>query len=193
MEKANEQRHQPMFNVDGEMPSAMDMIARLALSRFSIFKLLRMGISCFGVLANLILPYFLMNKFTKMTNASYYRQQHSFTPFMIVDFDPIPTQPDELADVVCPWDLEFVNVDKELLFELMLVSRLLQQKHDGNAIQAENFLDIKPLLELTCAKVASMIKGKTPDEIRDEFNIVNDFTPDEEAMIRQENKWCEEL
>lgn len=57
---------------------------------------------------------------------------------------------------------------------------------------AANYLDIKPLLDLTCATVASMIKGKTPEEIRKTFNIVNDFTPEEEAQVREENKWCEE-
>lgn len=44
-------------------------------------------------------------------------------------------------------------------------------------------MDIKPLLELTCAKIASLVKGKTTDQIRDEFNIVNDFTPEEEALV----------
>lgn len=53
-------------------------------------------------------------------------------------------------------------------------------------------MDIKPLLDLTCATVATMIKGKTPEEIRAHFNIVNDFTPAEEAQVREENKWCEE-
>eukprot|EP00501_MAST-03F_sp_TOSAG23-6_P001210 GSMAST32.ASY1.ANO1.1254.1 assembled CDS len=67
--------------------------------------------------------------------------------------------------------------DVELLFELIL---------------AANYMDIKSLLDLTCAKVASMIKGKTPEEIRKTFNIVNDFTPEEEAKVREENKWCEE-
>ena len=37
-------------------------------------------------------------------------------------------------------------------------------------------MDIKPLLDLTCATVASMIKGKTPEEIRLQFNIVNRAT-----------------
>jgi hypothetical protein len=32
-----------------------------------------------------------------------------------------------------------------------------------------------------------MIKGKTPEEIRKLFNIVNDFTPEEEAQIKKEN------
>merc|ERR1712182_80234 len=47
------------------------------------------------------------------------------------------------------WDVEYVDVDQEILFELIL---------------AANYLDIKPLLDLTCAKVASMIKGKTPGD-----------------------------
>ncbi|KAL8008911.1 putative S-phase kinase-associated protein [Plasmopara halstedii] len=42
-------------------------------------------------------------------------------------------------------------------------------------ILAANYMDIKSLLDLACAKVASMIKGKTPQEIRDTFNIVNDL------------------
>jgi len=37
-----------------------------------------------------------------------------------------------------------------------------------------------------------MIKGKTPDEIRKSFNSVNYFTTEEEAQVREENKWCEE-
>jgi len=48
-------------------------------------------------------------------------------------------------------------------------------------VMAANYLDIKPLLELSCAKVASLIKGKSVQEIRQFFNIENDFTPEEEA------------
>ncbi|CEL99351.1 unnamed protein product [Vitrella brassicaformis CCMP3155] len=88
-----------------------------------------------------------------------------------------PLKSTNLAEVVSEWDAEFVNVEQEVLFELIL---------------AANYLDIKPLLDLTCAKVASMIKGKTPEEIRKQFNIVNDFTPEEEAQVREENKWCED-
>ena len=35
----------------------------------------------------------------------------------------------------------------------------------------------------SCAKIASMIKGKNPEEIRDTFGIVNDFTPEEEMKV----------
>jgi len=82
-----------------------------------------------------------------------------------------------MAEVVSQWDADFVDVDQEILFELIL---------------AANYMDIKPLLDLTCAKVASMIKGKNPEQIRKTFNIVNDFTPEEEEAVRAENKWAEE-
>jgi S-phase kinase-associated protein 1 len=88
-----------------------------------------------------------------------------------------PLKSSNMAEVVQEWYANFVNVEQEVLFELIL---------------AANYMDIKPLLDLTCATVASMIKGKTPEEIRKTFNIVNDFTPEEEAQVREENKWCEE-
>lgn len=88
-----------------------------------------------------------------------------------------PLKSSNMSEVVQDWYANFANVEQEVLFELIL---------------AANYMDIKPLLDLTCATVASMIKGKTPEEIRKTFNIVNDFTPEEEAQVREENKWCEE-
>jgi len=88
-----------------------------------------------------------------------------------------PLKSPNMAEVVSQWDADFVDVDQELLFELIL---------------AANYMDIKQLLDLTCAKVASMIKGKNPEQIRRTFNIVNDFTPEEEAAVIAENKWAEE-
>ena len=41
--------------------------------------------------------------------------------------------------------------------------------------------------------VANMIKGKTPEEIRKTFNIRNDFTPEEEAKVRADNPWLEDV
>jgi len=78
---------------------------------------------------------------------------------------------DKRTDDIIPWDVEFCKVDQATLFELIL---------------AANYLDIKPLLDLTCKTVANMIKGKTPEEIRKTFNIKNDFTPEEEEQVRRE-------
>jgi len=78
---------------------------------------------------------------------------------------------------VSEWDAKFVEIEQEQIFALIL---------------AANYLDMKELLDLTCAKIASMIKGKNTEEIRKQFNIVNDFTPEEEAQIAEENRWVED-
>ena len=59
-------------------------------------------------------------------------------------------------------------------------------------IMAANYLDCPGLLNLSCKKVASMIKGKTPQEIRDTFGIEDDLTPEELEQIKNGNEWCDE-
>lgn len=95
---------------------------------------------------------------------------------------PTPAAADEetkekRSDDILPWDRDFCNVDQSTLFEMIL---------------AANYLNIQSMLDVTCKTVANMIKGKTPEEIRKTFNIVNDFTPEEEEAIKKENEWCED-
>lgn len=73
------------------------------------------------------------------------------------------------------WDREFVKMEKDELFDL---------------INAANFLNTKPLLDLCCQTVADIIKNMTVEDVRDYFGIENDFTPEEEAKIRSDNKWA---
>ncbi|KJP87964.1 hypothetical protein AK88_02398 [Plasmodium fragile] len=94
-----------------------------------------------------------------------YMEYHINNP---ADEIPKPLITSNLQDVVSTWDYDFVNTDKETLYEL---------------IEASNYLDIKPLLDLTCGKIASMMKDKTTEEIRAEFDIVNDFTREEEKQV----------
>lgn len=54
------------------------------------------------------------------------------------------------------WELDFVDVDKPMLFAL---------------IRAANFLDNQPLLDICCKTVADMIKDKTAAQINEEFTI----------------------
>lgn len=89
-----------------------------------------------------------------------------------------PIKSNNMSEVVQEWYANFVNVDQELLFELIL---------------AANFMDIHPLLDLTCAKVASMVKGKESYEIRSIFNIdESDCIAVDETQVRAENRWCED-
>ena len=62
---------------------------------------------------------------------------------------PLPNK--DFKEVVGEWDYEYINIDVENIYELM---------------QASNFLGIESLLDLTTAKIASLIKGKNPEEIR---------------------------
>ncbi|KAI8818259.1 putative negative regulator sulfur controller-3 [Fimicolochytrium jonesii] len=73
------------------------------------------------------------------------------------------------------WDANFIKGTNDELFDIIL---------------AANYLDIKSLLDLGCKTVANMLKGKTPEQIREMFNIENDFTPEEEDQIRRENEWA---
>ncbi|KAI5477114.1 S-phase kinase-associated protein 1 [Pseudohyphozyma bogoriensis] len=101
-------------------------------------------------------------------------EQHKKDPEPIADDgDDTRKKTTEISD----WDQKFIQVDQEMLFEIIL---------------AANYLDIKPLLDVGCKTVANMIKGKQPEEIRKLFNIVNDFTPEEEAQIKKENEWAED-
>jgi S-phase kinase-associated protein 1 len=88
-----------------------------------------------------------------------------------------PVRSFNMADVVQEWYAGYVNLDQVVLFELIL---------------AADYMGIEPLIALTCATVASKIRGKTSEEIRETFNLVNDLTPEEEAQVREENSWCEE-
>ncbi|OXA63672.1 S-phase kinase-associated protein 1 [Folsomia candida] len=85
--------------------------------------------------------------------------------------------PRERRTDITTWDANFIKMEQIQLFDLIL---------------AANYLDISGLLDLGCKIVADMIKGKTADEIRTMFNIVNDLTPQEQEQIRKENEWCEE-
>ncbi len=86
-----------------------------------------------------------------------------------------PLKSANMTEVVPKWDADFVDVDQELLFELILVCHTTPPPHHEISphsphravlllcvcvVQAANYMDIKPLLDLTCAKVASMIKGR---------------------------------
>lgn len=91
-----------------------------------------------------------------------------------------PLKSANLAEMTPPldgWYIAFVSCDQEMLYELIL---------------AANFMDIKPLLELCCARLASMMLGKNHVELREMLGIVNDYTPEEEAQVLEENKWAEE-
>jgi S-phase kinase-associated protein 1 len=82
---------------------------------------------------------------------------------------PLPTS--KLGDNVQEWYAKFMEVEQETVYELML---------------AASYMQIAPLVELTGAAIGSWLKDQSPEQIRRTFNIINDFTPDEEARLRSD-------
>ncbi len=76
---------------------------------------------------------------------------------------PLPSN--NLSDVTDEWDITFLNsLDLDATFDM---------------INAANYMDIKPLLDLSCAKIASLMKGKSAEEIRTMFSIECDLSEEE--------------
>ncbi|TKY60169.1 SKP protein 9 [Spatholobus suberectus] len=53
-------------------------------------------------------------------------------------------------------------------------------------LSAMNYLNMDSLLY---SSIADIIKGKSVEFVRNFFGIVNDYTPEEEARIREANAW----
>lgn len=70
-----------------------------------------------------------------------------------------------IADIAV-WDERFVRLDPGALCELA---------------SAAYHLEIKPLVDVTCQAIAHLLKGKSPSEIRRTFNILYDFTPEDDV------------
>ena len=87
-----------------------------------------------------------------------------------------PLRSNDLRDVTTEWFAKFIDLEDDSVQDIIL---------------AANFLDIKELLNLSCAKMGSVIRGLSIPDFRKRFNIVNDFTPEEEAEPFDEARLAE--
>ncbi|KAF8996318.1 ubiquitin-protein ligase [Cyathus striatus] len=95
--------------------------------------------------------------------------------------DPLPSDEEQSnrsgKRQMCEWDTNFfAPMNRDMLFDV---------------INAAYHLDIKLLLDASCLTVANRIRGMSTEQIREVFNVVNDFTPEEEEQLRKENEWAE--
>ena len=89
-----------------------------------------------------------------------------------------PITSNEMKNLTDEWSANFV--DKMSTEELV------------NLTVAANYMGINSLLDLCCAKVASLCKDKSDEEIFKNFNINETFSEEEKKKIIEENKWIEE-
>ena len=87
------------------------------------------------------------------------------------DFPQIPEiiTGNDPSKLLTPFDLRFINsLSYEQAFRLINIS---------------NTLDLEHLHDLSCFKIASFIKGKTPEEVNQEFIIECQLTQEEAKQL----------
>ena len=97
---------------------------------------------------------------------------------------PLQKHIDEYLD---QWDKDFIYNN--------LVDKNDDSKHEAllEVMAAAHYFDNEDLLNLTCAKVGSMIQDKNPEQIRNLFNLPDDFTPEQKARNAEELKALSDL
>ena len=86
----------------------------------------------------------------------------------------------DMKKITDEWSADFV--DKLTIEELV------------NLTEASNTFIIESLLNLCCAKLVTLCKGKTEEEIFKTFGIPpNEFTDEQRKKIYQENNWIDNM
>ena len=56
-----------------------------------------------------------------------------------------------------------------------------------------NFLQIEPLLDITSAKIASLIQRKNNDDIKQELGIIKNINNLQKNKIIEDNNWIKNI
>ena len=89
-----------------------------------------------------------------------------------------PLTQNEMKNLTDEWSANFV--DKLTMDELV------------NLTVVANLMGINCLLDLCCAKIASMCKDKSEEEVLKTFGINEPFTEEDKKKIKEQNKWIDE-
>lgn len=72
------------------------------------------------------------------------------------------------------WDREFMGTETNMFYEIML---------------AANYMNIKPLLDLTARTLADVFNGTERGNLLQICNIQDDLNEEEKADIQRDNAW----
>jgi S-phase kinase-associated protein 1 len=89
-----------------------------------------------------------------------------------------PLKSNVMKDMTDAWSAQFVD-------EIEL-SKLI------DLTTAANYMEIPSLLDLCTAKIASLVKDKSEQEIFATFGVEDNFTEEERQKVKEENKWLED-
>ena len=60
-------------------------------------------------------------------------------------------------------------------------------------ILSANYLDMRSLLDYCLLRLACKFKGKDPRDVKQEYNITEEFTPEVEESLKAEFPWALEV
>ncbi|KAL0246427.1 hypothetical protein GEMRC1_007639 [Eukaryota sp. GEM-RC1] len=85
----------------------------------------------------------------------------------------VSNSPDSVTDdEIISWNRKFIiDVDLETVFQTLL---------------AGNFLGMPALIDLCCKTIANLASDKTPEQLREQFNIPQDFDTKELESLKAE-------
>ena len=87
-----------------------------------------------------------------------------------------PLKSSVLSEAIPNWDSNFIELELETLAELTV---------------AAEYLIIESLLHLACAKLASMVKGKSIKEVNKELKLEMEYRYVDKGRPKVKNKWAE--
>ena len=90
-----------------------------------------------------------------------------------------PLKSNDMKVIVGEWYGNFIdNIDRQMCYDLIL---------------AANYMDIKPLQDLACCKIATFLYNKRKYEIPAVFGVKGDFTSEEEEVVYKEYPWIKNM
>jgi len=116
----------------------------------------------------------------KLPTDVFYKVVHFLEHHLHHPMDDIdtPLHHTDLSEVVSSWDVHFIDVSPPMLFAL---------------VTAADYLDIPTLLALSSAKLATLLMGKSAEEMRIFLNHPLPYSPEEQAEVDAENAAILEL
>lgn len=108
-----------------------------------------------------------------MSKIVVYMKYHSKNPILENNTPDKLTSCSFKENIKCEWDVEFIE-------NTVMGNPETAKDNLYSLIRAANYMDIQPLLQLACTKVASMIKGKSLDKIKDIISTEKPYFKDVE-------------
>lgn len=86
------------------------------------------------------------------------------------------------------WFREFFKVPTRTSSSIEQIRK--RNRELADILNSANYLEADELVKQTAKAIAKTLKNKTPEQIREEWELPDDLTEEEKKQIEKDNKWC---